>query len=125
VESRKLEAPPLAATKNTKNKHTKSKKIAVKDNKIDKVFARDKSKKLNVQKQNADDDDTRHPHYHHQEQTRRRVCGKSKKIAIKIPNVFAKFEKDNVKTLIAEYTLTINTTVNTVTRNPKNTVKKP
>ena len=31
-----------------------------------------------------------------------------------------KFKKDNVKTLIDEYTLTINTT-----RNTENTVKKP
>ena len=36
-----------------------------------------------------------------------------------------RYKKDNVKTLNAECTPTINTTVNTVTRNPKNTVKNP
>jgi hypothetical protein len=50
------------------NKHAESKKIAVKENKFDEVFARDKSEELDVQKQNADDEDTRQPHHHPQEQ---------------------------------------------------------
>ena len=36
-----------------------------------------------------------------------------------------KHKKDNVKALNTECTMTINTTVNTVTRNPKKTVKMP
>jgi hypothetical protein len=58
-----------------KNKHAESKKIAVKENKIEEVFARDKSEELDVRKQNAEDDDNQDlHHHHHQEQARRGVC---------------------------------------------------
>ena len=81
------------------------------ENKFDEVFAKKgKVEKANETKQNA------------------KYTLTINIIKNKIPNVFARkvrFEKDDVKTLNVECTPTINTTVNTVTRNPKNTVKKP